>query len=107
MTPEQVREVVKITLDELALKNMLSDPYPIILKEVEKELQSYFKNKSKKVLPALRQLSDDKYIDIIYFQYRDSKTLEWIAEYLDVSVRAVKYNKKRLITAIYNYLREC
>ena len=87
------RSTVKITLDELALKNMLSDPYPIILKEVEKEPRSNFMKKSKKVLPALCELSDDKYIEIIYFQYRDGKTLEWIAEYFDVSVRAVKYNK--------------
>ena len=34
---------------------------------------------------ALHSLSDDPYIELIYLLYRDRKTIEWIAEYYDVS----------------------
>lgn len=38
--------------------------------------------------------------DIIFLQYRDAKTLEWIAEYFNVDVSTIKRNKKRLIYKI-------
>lgn len=107
MTPEQIREVVKITLDELALNKMLSDPYQRILSIVERELRAYFNNKRDTVLPALRELSEDEYIDIIYLQYRDGKTIEFIAEYYDKDTSTILRNKKRLIKTIYEIIREC
>lgn len=108
MKPKQIREVVKITIEELMSSNLLkTDDYPIIQKKVEKELNSFFASKPNTVGYSLRQLSDDPYIDIIYLQYRDGKTQEWIAEYMGVDISTVKRNKKRLITAIYNIMREC
>lgn len=35
-------------------------------------------------------------LDILLLQYRDAKTLEWIAEYMAVEVSIVKRNKKCL-----------
>ena len=106
MTPEQIREVVKITLDELTQRKLIQDDYPAILKVVEKKLQAFFKDtgNSKGVGYALNQLSDDPYIDIIFLQYRDGKTLEWTAEYMDKHEVTIKRNKKRLIIKIYELL---
>lgn len=108
MTPEQIREVVKITLDELTTRKLIKDNYPAILNEVERKLKLYFNNRGDglNISYALNQLSDDPYIDIIYLHYRDGRTLEWIAEYYDKEVSTIKRNKKRLITKIYELLEE-
>lgn len=107
MTPEQVREVVKITIAELMSQNLLNtNSYQYILSVVDKRLYAYFQNKdnSKSIRLALHSLNDDSYIDVIYLQYRDRKTIEWIAEYMDKDVSTIKRNKKRLILSIYKML---
>lgn len=106
MTPEQIREVVKMTLDELTQRKLIQDDYPLILGVVESKLKDFFNvyGGGQGVAHALNQLSDDRYLDIIFLQYRDGKTLEWIAEYMDVEVRTILRNKKRLIMRIYELL---
>lgn len=107
MTPEQIREVVKMTLDELTVRRLIKDDYQSILKVVEVRLNKFFSGtKDKQLNYTLSHLSDDQYIDIIFLQYRDGKTLEWIAECLGVDVSTVKRNKKRLMCSIYDQLEE-
>lgn len=104
MTPEQIREIVKITLDELMARKQLN-PYSNMLQVVGARLDKFFKGaKDKQISYILNQLSDDPYIDIIFFQYRDGKTLEWIAEIMERDDRTIKRNKKRLIISIYERL---
>ena len=107
MTPEEIKIVVSITLDELIARKLIStEKYQYILQAVDKKLYTFFGNKSGSpdVKYALHQLSDDPYIDVIYLQYRERKTLECIAEYMEKDVRTIKRNKKRLIIQIYNLL---
>ena len=106
MTPEEIREIVKITLDELTHRKLIVTEYPVILKEVENRLKEFFNDKGdgNGVSYALKQLLNDPYIDIIFLQYRDGKTVECIAENLNVEVRTIMRNKKRIITKIYEIL---
>lgn len=106
MTPDQIREVVKMTVDELTQRKLIKDEYPIILKIVERKLNDFFNSRGdgNNISYALNQLIDDKYIDIIFLHYRDDKTLEWIAEAMNVEVRTILRNKKRLIYRIYELL---
>ena len=106
MTPEQIREIVKITLDELTARKLIKDDYPVILSEVERKLKAFFYSKGDAtgVSHALNHLSDDPYIDIIFLHYRDEATLEWIAEAMDREVSTIKRNKKRLVKRIYELL---
>lgn len=107
MTPDQIRYIVKMTLDELDQRHMLVDPYKNILHIVDKRLNEYFSGtKDAGITAALRQLSDDPYTDIIYLQYRDNKTIEAIAEYYDKDISTIKRNKKRLIKIIYGVITE-
>lgn len=108
MTPEQVREVVRITLDELSNRKRIKDDYPVILKAVERKLKDFFNNRGdgNGISYTLNVLSDDPYIDIIYLHYRDGRTLEWIAEYYDKEVSTIKRNKKRLIYKIHELLED-
>lgn len=108
MTPDQVREIVKMTLDELTARKLIKDDYQSILGVVEGKLKAFFNNKGNgsNVGYALRTLMDDEYIDVILLQYRDGKTLEWIADFMEVDVSTIKRNKKRLIYRINELLEE-
>lgn len=108
MDQSQIREVVKITLDELAQRNMLKDPYQDILRIVDKDLRDYFNNKGdgNGVSYALHQILDDPYIDLIYLHYRDERTIEDIAEYYDKDTSTILRNKKRLVKSIYEMIRD-
>lgn len=106
MTPAEIREVVKMTLDELTARKLIQDNYQIMLKEVEGKLKDFFNNRGdgNGISYALKQIIDDPYIDVIFHQYRDGRTIEWIAEIMNVEVRTVLRNKKRLIIKIYELL---
>ena len=105
MTQEQVREIVKITIDELTKAKLLNtDNYQAVLKQVEPKLSKFFNGNGNSISTILTQLYDDPYIDIIFLQYRDGKTLEWIAEYFKVDVSTIKRNKKRIMYKIYELL---
>ena len=107
MTPAEGREIVKMTLDELTQRKLITvDNYQTILQMVEPKLYEYFNDKGEGngVSGVLYRFIDDEYIDIIYLIYRDGKTQEWIAEYMGVDVSTIKRNKKRLITKIYELL---
>lgn len=106
MTNEEISQIVKITLDELEARHMIKDSYQSILRVVDKRLYSFFAGaKDADVSHALRQLSDEPYLDIIYLQYRDEKTIEWIAEYFNKDTSTIKRNKKKLINNIYEQIR--
>lgn len=108
MTPAEIREIVKITLDELTQRKYIELDYQTILKSVEVKLKQFFNNRGdgNNIGYVLRQLADDTYIDVILFHYRDGKTLECIAETMGVHVSTIKRNKQRLIIKIYNMLEE-
>lgn len=108
MTPEEIREIVRLTIKELTQNELIiQDNYQSIVKAVGKKLTDYFEKKNdKRITHILNQLADDFYIDIIYLQYRDKKSMEWIADILEKDVSTIKRNKKRLITKIYKMLEE-
>lgn len=107
MDQSQIREIVRMTIDELDQRNMLKDPYQSILGAVDKRVNKYFSGgKDSGISSALRELSDDPYIDLIYLQYRDGKTIEWIANYYNKDTSTIKRNKKRLIKSIYEIIRD-
>lgn len=108
MSQEDIREIVRLTINELAKRKMLKlENYNSMLYQVEPKLKEFFKNKKdKKLRHILSQLSDDPYIDVIYLQYRDNKTLDKIAEYMEKDVSTIKRNKKRIIMSIYEMLEE-
>ena len=104
MTPEEIRQVVKITLDELDLRK---GNYEIANIKVGGELRAFFNlsmDYNGNMFHALQHIKDDPYIDIIYSHYRDGLTLEAIADELGKDVSTIKRNKKRLILKINELL---
>jgi hypothetical protein len=109
VTTEEIREIVRITLEELINNKAVKlDSYDSVLDYVSQELTNFFNDKKcdPKVSPALKLLSDDYYIDIIYLQYRDEKTIEWIAEYFERDESTILRNKKRLIYKLYEEMKK-
>lgn len=109
MTTEQIREIVKMTLEELINNKVIRvDSYDHVLEYVSPKLTKFFNSKESdpKVSSALRAVSDDYYIDIICLQYRDERTIEWIAEYFEKEPRTILRNKKRLIYKIYEEMNK-
>jgi hypothetical protein len=108
MTETEIREIVRITLEELTAKSIVS--YQDILKVMDKQLYSYFEttdlftNDITVRICSILNSTTDPYIHIIYYQYRDHKTIEWIAEHLHKDVSTIKRNKKRIITKMYEEL---
>ncbi len=108
MQVEEVRAIIRMTLDELEQRQLLKhDNYEYMLEVVGARLLTFFSGiKDKKLKELLDRLADDPYIEIIFFQYRDDRTLEWIAEYYDKDVSTIKRNKKRLITKLFYMIRD-
>ena len=103
MTREEIREIVRITIEELTAKSTIS--YPDILRIMDKRLYSYFENMSDiEIAPLLTHYNNDPYIDIIYYQYGHKETIEWIAEHMQKDVSTIKRNKKRIIIKMYEEL---
>ena len=105
MTPEQIREVVKMTLDELSRRKLLDDSK--MKRDIAgKALRGYFRKgkRHKPLTCALQQLSDDPYMDILYLHYRDGKTIEWIAEKLEKDESTIKRNRARLLMEVHSML---
>ena len=107
MNTEQIREIVRITIEELVdTKAFKINSYDYVLDFVSTRLNKYFNDTDDtKLSKALKMLSDDYYIDIIYLQYRDDKTVEWVAEYFNKDTRTILRNKKRLIYRIYEEIK--
>lgn len=105
MTPELIREVVKMTLDELSSRKLLDDT-KVRMELASKKLRMFFNNRGDgtNIGYALRELSDDPYIDILYLNYRDGKTIEWIAEQMEKDESTIKRNRKRLLLEVHRVL---
>ena len=104
MTKNEIREVVKLTIEELDRRGRLKKlEYQDVLKVLDNRLYKFFNSteRDKSLSYALRQIADDSYIDIIYLQYRDKQTIEAIAEYFEKDVSTIKRNKKRLMLSLY------
>lgn len=105
MKASEIREIVRMTIEELITISPISFNYQLIKDIVERELKEFFNGgKNHYVGKILNNLYDDDYIDIIFLSYRDGKTLEWIAEYYDKDVSTISRQRKRLIVEIYTRL---
>lgn len=111
----EIREVVKVTLDELLEKKLIVlDNYRGVLLEtqqrleVDQKLYDFFNNNvdGNGMGVILHDLLDDPYIDVIFLYYRDNMKLEEIAEEVDRDVSTIKRHKRRLQQKIYGMLKE-
>lgn len=104
----EVRQVVLATIKELKRENLLRDAEGLAYKEISERLQRFYapfnSSADADLENALEALKDDRYRHILWMFYRDGYTVEDIAERLNVDVRTVTRNKKRLCLDLFNRL---
>lgn len=107
MEREEIKLIVKETIEELKRSGILRSYNELAYAEVTSVLTAYYDDGEcdAAVTEALRTIEDDTYYKIIplYFRYR--YTIEKIAEVFGVEVSTITRNKKRLCLAIYNSIQ--
>lgn len=106
MSRDEIREVVRATIEELLVGGLIETNYSLIKKAVEPLLRSYFTGSDNTLSKPLQTLSADPYIDVILYYYRDGMTLEEIAEELDKDTSTISRHRQRLLTNIYRLINE-
>lgn len=107
MDETEVKRIVQLTILELKQQELLQDVESAAYKEISERLTRFFTPldaQDDDLAQALEHIKNDKYRHILWMFYRDGYTVEDIAERLNVDVRTVSRNKKRLCLEIYTRL---
>lgn len=101
-----VRDIVRITIHELKKSHMLRNESEAIHNDVSNKLYKYYRDgeTNETIKSILKDIDDDIYINIIPLYYKNTYTIEKIAEMLNVDVSTVVRNKKRICLSIYTML---
>ena len=103
MTDEEVRRVVRETVQEIKKQGLLNNCEDAIYRDVSEILRNHYQTEpiDQVVEYAIQSLRFDPYFRIIPMYYEQKETIENIAELLNVDVSTVIRNKKRLCLKIY------
>ena len=104
MTEDEIRAVVRITIEELKRGGLLKGFADIAYTEAASLLQAYYEGgeTDPEIRSAIDGLKDDAYFKIIPLYFSYGYTIERIAELFKVEISTITRNKKRLCLAIYN-----
>ena len=104
MTEEEVRMVVRITIEELKRGGLLKGFSDIAYTEAASLIQAFYEDGETDpvIRKAIEDLKEDQYIKIIPLYFSYGYTIEKIAELFKVEISTITRNKKRLCLAIYN-----
>lgn len=105
MTEENVKQIVKDTIEELLGKSMIKYSDLIIYEKMSDRLREYYKTGNDPDLAhALDRLKDHPHIQLIEDYYKYNYTLEAIANDYGVEVRTISRRKKNLCIKIYKII---
>lgn len=108
MTDEEIKKYIDYTIRQSIAEykkcGLLRDRDDITYADACEILASYYANGKKEasITYAIQGRRFDPYYRIIPLYYEQKKTIEFIAEALEVDVSTVVRNKKRLVLEIYN-----
>lgn len=115
MIDETIKEVIDetatVTVQKMQMAKLIKDGTKSAFQKTEEVLRNYptFKrikdkpytvNLVNKVEEALDEIREDPYYDIIQMFYFENETRESIALTLDITVRTVARNKRRLVNEL-------
>ena len=115
MIDESIKEVIDetatVTVQKMQMAKLIKDGTKSAFQKTEEVLRNYptFKrikdkpytvNLVNKVEEALDEIKEDPYYDIIQMFYFENETRESIALTLDITVRTVARNKRRLVNEL-------
>ena len=104
----EVKRIVQLTVREMKREDLLRDAEDVAYREISDRLKSYYEEGAEDpaLSEALKDLQSDKYFDTVFLFYAEGFKVEAIAELLEVDVRTVTRNKKRLCLALYLQLQD-
>lgn len=106
MTQDEIKQIVKETIDELKRQGILRQHTELSYAEVTSILSAYYKEgqNDSTIRKALKDLESDPYYKIIplYFDY--GYTHEKLAEVFDCDPSTIARNRKRLCLQIYSVI---
>ena len=104
LTENEVKVIVKATIDELRRGGYLKRSDDIAYSEISARLFNYFRqpDSDPDIGNALARIKGDRYYNIITMYYRDRLTIDWIAEEFSCEISTITRNKKRLCLKIYH-----
>lgn len=102
MSEDEIRTIVRVTIEELKRSGILKPYNETAYAEASEMLRAYFSGDSdERIETALKHLERDPYYKILPLYYDYGYTIEKIAEHFEVEVSTIVRNKKRLCLAIY------
>lgn len=106
MTDKEIRQIVRITIEELTTSKLIKPEYGIIADKIEPIVNAYYAGtyNSDRLGQALAKIKTERYGDTIEYIYKHGYTLEHIAELYQVDVSTVSRNKQRLLRKVYDML---
>lgn len=106
MTDENIKSVVKETVNELLGNSMIKYSELIIYEQIGERLREYYKEPGKDpdIAKALSQIKDHHYYNVLEMYYKDNRTLESIADKCYVDISTIVRNKKALCIKIFNLI---
>lgn len=109
MTENELKKIMRDFVVELKRGHMLRNESDAIYNDVSERLYKYYRDgeRDQNIKNILKDMDGDIYINIIPLYYKNTYTIEKIAEMLDVDVSTVVRNKKRICLSIYTMLEWC
>lgn len=99
-----IEQTVKNAISQFKKAGLLKDSENVAYSDASQMIASFYMagEKDQSIAYAISGQRFDPYFKIIPLYFRDKKTVEAIAEELEVDITTVFRNKKRLCLAIYN-----
>ena len=104
MTNNDIKSVVKETLDQLLSGNMLKYNDMIILDQMGEILKAHYNKPDPEITQALESIKNDYYYGVLEGYYREGLTLERLSEKYNADISTIMRNKKRLCIQIYKLI---
>lgn len=108
MPDDQVKKLIEMTvqasISQLKKSGLLKDTENVAYSDASHMIASFYDSgeKDQNLAYAIAGLRFDPYYKIIPLYFKEKKTVEAIAEELEVDITTVFRNKKRLCLSIYN-----
>lgn len=108
MEENKIKDIVKETILELEKKGYLKNKMEY--EDVLKIIRCYYENgeNDEKMKKCIKNISNDRYFNIIPLYFKENKTIECIAEEFKVDRTTISRNKKDYVRQyIYNTNKSC
>lgn len=107
MTEEEVRAVVRMTVDELRRAGMLKGGSELAYAEAAQLIKAFYDDgeTDETIKAVLSGMSEDPYIKVLPLYFSYGYTIERIAEAFHVEVSTIVRNKKRLCLQVYEAIQ--